>query len=177
MPPNPQPVNAYLRTKVLTAGPEELRLMLLDGAIKFAVQGRDGLLRKDYEASFNGISQCRDIICELMTSIRPEHDPALAERVLSVYSFIFSEITQASMDKDTAKLTKVIELIMYERETWSLLIQKLAEERGSPTRATTGATTGATTAAGSAHPTPHHANATSNHSTSSQVRAPFSVSA
>ena len=28
--------NAYLRTKVMTASPEELRLMLLDGAIRFA---------------------------------------------------------------------------------------------------------------------------------------------
>ncbi len=167
MPPNPQPVNAYLRTKVLTAGPEELRLMLLDGAIKFAVQGRDGLLRKDYEASYNGISQCRDIICELMTSIRPEHDPALAERVLSVYGFIFSEITQASMDKDAAKLTKVIDLILYERETWALLIQKLAEERG----------TAATNAGGSTQPAAHHATATPNQGPTSQARAPFSVSA
>jgi len=135
---------------VLTAGPEELRLMLLDGAIKFAVQGRDGLLRKDFEASFNGISQCRDIICELMTSIRPEHDPLLAERVMSVYSFIFTELTQASMDKDAAKLTKVIDLIMYERETWALLIQKLAEERGAGGAATTGKVTGSVVPSNSA---------------------------
>lgn len=167
MPPNPQPVNAYLRTKVLTAGPEELRLMLLDGAIKFAVQGRDGLLRKDYEASYNGISQCRDIICELMTSIRPEHDPALAERVFSVYGFIFTELTQASLEKDATKLTKLIDLIMYERETWSLLIQKLAEERG----------TAPTIAGVSTQPIHHHANAPSNHGSTSQARAPFSASA
>ena len=39
--------NAYLRTKVMTASPAELRLMLLDGAIKFANQAREGLQAKD----------------------------------------------------------------------------------------------------------------------------------
>ena len=66
------PANAYLRTKVLTASPEELRLLLLDGAIKFARQGREGLAARNYEASFNGISQCRNIVLELLTTIKPE---------------------------------------------------------------------------------------------------------
>ena len=38
-----KPVNEYLRTRVLTASPEELRLMLLDGALKYAMQAREGL--------------------------------------------------------------------------------------------------------------------------------------
>ena len=41
--------NPYLKTKVMTAGPAELRLMLFDGALKFAEQGRKGLADKDYE--------------------------------------------------------------------------------------------------------------------------------
>jgi flagellar secretion chaperone FliS len=127
------PANAYLRTKVLTASPEELRLMLLDGAIKFARQGRDGLATRDYEASYNGISQCRNIVLELLTSIKPEPDPALAERVRAVYTFMYTELVKASMEKDLVKLDAVIKLLEYERETWALLMQKLADERGAPT--------------------------------------------
>ena len=33
--PNPQAAQQYLRTKVLTATPEQLQLMLYDGAIRF----------------------------------------------------------------------------------------------------------------------------------------------
>ncbi len=123
------PANAYLKTKVLTASPEELRLLLLDGALRFATQGRDGLTRKDYEASYNGLSQCRAIILELITTIRPEADPELAARVRSLYTFIFSEIIEASFEKDAARLDNVIRLLQYERETWGMLHQKLAEER------------------------------------------------
>ncbi|MCC6228180.1 MAG: flagellar protein FliS [Phycisphaerales bacterium] len=122
-------VNAYLRTKVLTAPPEELRLMLLDGAIKFATQGREGLATKNYELSFNGISQCRDIVVELMTTIAPTVDAELAAKVRGVFSFLFTELTEASLEKNAARLDKVIDILKYERETWVLAMQKLAQER------------------------------------------------
>ncbi len=123
------PANAYLRTKVMTASPEELRLLLLDGAIKFARQGRDGLATKNYEASYNGISQSRDIILELLTTIKPEYDPELCERVRAVYTFMYSEMVTASMEKSLPKLDSVIKLLEFERETWSMLIDQLAIER------------------------------------------------
>lgn len=122
--------NAYLRTKVLTARPEELRLLLLDGALKFARQGQDGLARRDFEASYNGLSQCRDIITELMSGMRSDLDPALCSRVRALYSFLFSELVEASLQKDPARVGKVVELLEYERETWWLLMQKVAGERG-----------------------------------------------
>lgn len=123
--------NAYLRTRVLTAPPEELRLMLLEGAVKFATQGREGLASRNFEASFNGITQCRDIIVELITTVRDEVNPEMADRVRSLYMYIYSELNQASMEKDVGRLDKVITLIEYERETWELLLRKLAEERAA----------------------------------------------
>jgi flagellar protein FliS len=123
-------LNPYLRTKVLTAGPAELRLLLLDGAVKFARQGRDGIAAKDYEAMFNGISQCRDIVVELMTSIGSEVEPSLAHKVRSVFTFIFSELTTASMEKSVPKMDKIVGLLEYERETWAMLIEKLKREQG-----------------------------------------------
>ena len=123
--------NAYLRTKVLTASPEELRLMLLDGAIKFARQGRDGLAKRDFEASYNGISQSRNIVLELLTTIKPEYDPETLERVKAVYVFMYTELVAASMEKDLVRLDSVIKLLEFERETWVLLMKKLVEERAA----------------------------------------------
>ncbi len=100
MPNHAKSTDAYLKTRVLTASPEQLRLMLLDGAIKFARQARTGHESKDYEASFEGFSQARAIVMELIVTIDPEPDPELAARVQSVLSFIFSEMVEASMSKD-----------------------------------------------------------------------------
>jgi flagellar protein FliS len=124
------PANAYLRTRVLTASPEELRLLLLDGAIKFARQGREGLATKDYEASYNGISQSRNIVLELLTTVKPEHDPVLADRVKALYTYMYVTMVEASMEKSTEKLDSVISLLEYERETWVMLMDQLSKERG-----------------------------------------------
>jgi flagellar protein FliS len=126
---DPSTTNAYLRTKALTASPEELRLMLLDGAIRFARSGQEGLRNRNYEQSFNGVSQCRAIVMELMTSMRREHNPELCDRMHGVYMFLFNELINASMEKDPGRLDKVIELLEFERETWVQLMEKLRQER------------------------------------------------
>lgn len=123
--------NPYLRTQVLTASPEQLRLMLLDGALRFARQAADGIARKDYEATYNGITQARAIVLELATSIRADVDPELAQRVRSVYLYIYREMVDASLNRDAVRLEKAIELLQYERETWALLIEKVAAERAA----------------------------------------------
>lgn len=126
---DPSAAATYLRTRVMTARPEELRMMLLDGALRFARQGREGLDRRDYEASFAGLSQCQDIVMELATSVRADQDRALAERVKGLYLYLYQELVQASVERDIARVDNVIRLLEYERETWAMLLAKLAAER------------------------------------------------
>jgi flagellar protein FliS len=120
---------------VLTASPEELRLLLIDGAIRFARQGAEALTSRDWESAFTGISNCRNIITELLTSIRDEPNPELAANARSLYMFMFSELMSAGFEKSVPRIEKVIELLEYERETWVMLMQKLADERGSAEQA------------------------------------------
>lgn len=121
--------NVYLRTKVLTASPEQLRLMLLEGAIRFTRQGRDGLVSKDFESVYQGFSKCRNILVELMTSVRPDLDANLRANVTALYTFLYTQLTEASFEKDLAKTDKVLELLEFERETWVMAMQKAADER------------------------------------------------
>lgn len=122
--------NAYLTTKVMSATPEELRLLLLDGAIKFAHQGLEGLKDKNHEASYNGLTQCRNIVLELLNGIRDGDDPELADKVKGVYTFMYAELVEVGMERDATRLEKVITLLEYERETWVMLMDKLAQDRG-----------------------------------------------
>jgi flagellar protein FliS len=130
---NASKANAYLRTRVMTASPEELRLLLLEGAARFLRQGIDGLNAKDYERSFNGISQSRAIITELLTSVRPEFAPELVDRIRSLYSYIYAELVEGSFSRDVPRLTKILDLLEFERETWTLAIEKARQERASGT--------------------------------------------
>lgn len=121
--------NAYLRNRVMNARPEELRLMLLDGSIRFGRQALEGMQAKDLERMFEGLGQCRDIVAELLSTIRDDPDPELARNVRSLYAFMFRELIDVGMERDEPRLRKVIELLEYERETWAMLCDKLARER------------------------------------------------
>ncbi|MFG0258384.1 MAG: flagellar export chaperone FliS [Phycisphaerales bacterium JB043] len=123
-------VNAYLHSKVMSASPEELRLMLIEGAIKFARQGRNGLESKDYEAVFEGFSRAKDIILELINGLRPEVAPELCERLKSLYTYMYTRLLDSSLEKDASIADEVIELLEYDRETWVMLMDQLRRERG-----------------------------------------------
>lgn len=128
--------NAYLRTQVMSASPAELRMMLLDGAVKFARQGRQGLADKNHELVYTGFSQARAIVTELMTSIRHEVAPELGERVRSLYAYLFQELVGASLESDIDRADNVIKLLEFEAETWRLLLAKLKDEEQSAPKAT-----------------------------------------
>jgi len=134
--------NAYLKTKVMTAGPAELKLMLFDGAIKFAQQGKAGIEAKDYSAAFDGISRCQSIIMELINALNHDADPKLCERLSGLYTFMYNRLTDASTNRDPMMLQEVIGLLEFERETWAQLLKQLADEntKASQMQATPNAT-------------------------------------
>jgi flagellar protein FliS len=124
--------DSYLATKVMTASPAELRLMLLDGAIKFATQGRDGLLEKNYEGMFKGFSRCREILLELSTTMRRDvGDPTLVDRMQGLYTFMMTRLLESSTGRDRVPADEVIRLLEFERETWVMLMEQLASEGAS----------------------------------------------
>jgi flagellar secretion chaperone FliS len=128
--------NAYLQTKVMTANPAELRLMLLDGAIRFAQQARDGLNRRDFDGAYVGFTRCQAILLELVNSLRPEHDPSLCNKLSALYTFMYTRLVTASMQRDSAMVDEVLKLLTYERETWSMLLDQLAAENRAAAKAT-----------------------------------------
>ncbi|MEM9560130.1 MAG: flagellar export chaperone FliS [Planctomycetota bacterium] len=129
---NADTTNAYLQSKVFSARPEELRLLLLDGSLKFAHQAKHGLESKNPELSYEGFTQCRAIVLELMTTINAEAAGEVGEQVKGLLSFMYTELIDASREKDIARLDKVIELLEYERETWLMVMERLASEQGMP---------------------------------------------
>ena len=120
----------------MTAGPAELRLMLFDGALKFIGQGRQGLADKDYEAAFTGISRCQQIITELISSLEPKHAPELCERLTGLYTFMITRLMAATHERDPAIVDEIIELLKFERETWVMLLDQLADENAAARKMT-----------------------------------------
>ena len=118
----------YLRTKVMTASPAELRLMLLDGAVRFADDARAGLRERDYERSYEGFTRAQAIVMELIASLNPQIDPELCSQLSGLYTYIFNRLVTGSMERDVDAVTEALDLLRYEQETWRMLIESLAGE-------------------------------------------------
>ena len=130
-PNSPSRPNRYLETKVMTASPVELRLMLYDGAIRHLDAGIEGLETKDFEAVYNSFSKCQSIVLELLNSIERDENPELYERLSGLYTFMYLELVRASSQGDLDKAREVRRLLEYDRETWQLLLVQLRDENTS----------------------------------------------
>ncbi|MGB0767225.1 MAG: flagellar export chaperone FliS [Phycisphaeraceae bacterium] len=128
---NPTAANPYLRNQVLSAKPEELRLMLFDGAVRFLSQARKGLVAKDYDVSYTHISKAQKIVLELGNSLNRDVMPEVTDKLSALYTFIYRLLVDASTKRETQPLDEAIRLLKYERETWALMIEKAAEEQAA----------------------------------------------
>jgi flagellar protein FliS len=118
----------YLKNAVLTATPEQLQLMLYDGAIRFAARGLEAIGAKDREAAFVALERAQLIVLEMSNGICREVNPALADRMGAIYSFIYRRLVDANIGQDAQAVEDALRILRYERESWLLLVEKLQKE-------------------------------------------------
>jgi flagellar protein FliS len=126
---NSQAAQSYLKTKVLTATPEQLQLMLYDGAIRFSEQARVSLEQRDFEGSYNNISKVQKIITELTSSLKHEVAPDLCGKLASLYNFAYRKMVDANFTHEIAALDEALQVLRYQRETWAMLMQQLGKAK------------------------------------------------
>lgn len=124
-----QEANPYLRDAVLTASPEQLQLMLYDGAIRFTRRGMQAIEEQDWEECFNGFNRAQRIVLELLNGLNYDVDRELCTRTAGIYNFIYRKLVEACTRRDLAPARDALGLLEYQRETWVLLIERLKQER------------------------------------------------
>lgn len=122
----------YLRNSVLTASPEQLQLMLLDGAIRHTTFGKEAIERKDLEQMFNGLERAQRIVLELSNGLQRDVNPELVDRMAALYAFIYRRLVDASMDRDANAADEALRILRHQRETWVLVMQRIAETSQTP---------------------------------------------
>ena len=126
---NPQGAQSYLRTKVLTATPEQLQLMLFDGAIRFGQQARQALADQNFEQSYTLISRVQKIVTELNSALKHDVSPELCGKLAALYNYAYRKLIEANIDHRLESLDEALTVLGYQRETWALLLQKLAQQK------------------------------------------------
>jgi flagellar secretion chaperone FliS len=119
----------YLRTKVMTASPEELHLMLYDGAIRFTESAKQALRESRWEDAHEATVRAQNIVLEMSSVLDRERQPDLCAKMASLYNFVYRRLVEANLKHDAAAMDDALKILNYQRETWVLLMDKLVKER------------------------------------------------
>lgn len=110
------PYQQYKQNSIMTATPEELILMLYNGALKFINQGKLYIDEKNIQKANESILRAQDIIFELNIALDPKYE--ISNQLSSIYNYIRERLIDANIHKDVKSLDEVGELITVLRDTW-----------------------------------------------------------
>ena len=118
--------STYDNSKILTASPAELTLMLYEGAIKFCNIGLLGIEQNDVEKAHNGIIKAERIVNEFRITLDFKYE--VSKDFDQVYEYILDCLIEANLKKDMVSLNEALKYLRVMRDTWKE-VMKLAKEQ------------------------------------------------
>lgn len=119
--------NAYKTQQIMTAAPEQLTLMLYNGAIRFVEESMMALEQKDCAKSHERNLRAQDIVREFMATLDMKIE--LSKNWLSLYDYIEYRLIQGNIKKDKAQLDEAKSMLTELRDTWVEVMKKARAER------------------------------------------------
>jgi flagellar protein FliS len=116
---------AYRANAVLTATPEQLVVMLYDGAVRFLRQAEIAMGEGAWVHGFEKLSRGEAIIDELLATLNMDTGE-IAERLQAIYVFCKKTLIEARLQRDAQKVGHVVALFSDLREAWAKLAEQAA---------------------------------------------------
>ena len=120
--------NAYKKASVNTLDQNKLIIMLYDGAIKnanFAVQYMES---GEIEKVHDSLIKTNNIETELLATLNMEQGGEIAKNLKSLYSYMFSQLIEANMEKKSEPVLTVIDFLKELRGAWVQIKEKKKPE-------------------------------------------------
>ncbi|MBD5135155.1 MAG: flagellar export chaperone FliS [Lachnospiraceae bacterium] len=118
----PNSYQNYQNSKIMTASPAQLTLMLYDGAIKFCnlaiMAVEDGNIQKAHD----NIKKVENIIQEFRSTLNFKYE--VAKDFENIYKYIYDRLVEANIHKDKEILEEVLEHLRSMRGTWEEVMKR-----------------------------------------------------
>ncbi len=116
--------NKFMRDMISSASPEQLIILLYDGAIQWLqmakreVQSYEGTV-PDWTNFNKYMHMSTRVINHLQESLDFKVQDEVTRNLFGVYSFLYSKITKATISKSEADIEAIVEFLRDLRSTWS----------------------------------------------------------
>lgn len=117
----------YGNSKILTASPAELTLMLYEGAIKYCNVAIMALEKKDFGKANAHIIKSEKIIDYLQVTLDMKYP--VAKNFDDMYNYLMQRMIEANLKKDTEILEEVCGHLRSIRDTWKE-VTRISKEKG-----------------------------------------------
>lgn len=111
--------DAYLESRVLSAGPLELVRILYQTATGAVGDARRYLGTGDVLARSRSISKASEALLELTGSLDFERGGEIAHRLAQLYDYMLRRLTEANFKQDDTPLAEVVSLLTTLSEAWN----------------------------------------------------------
>ena len=118
------PYAAYNNSKIQTASPAELTLLLYEGAIKFANIALTAMENKDIQKAHTTVMKTERIIIEFQSTL--DHKYPVAKDFDAVYDYLIKRLRDANIKKDPEIMKEVLEHLRTMRDTWKEVMRLTA---------------------------------------------------
>ena len=126
------PYEAYTNVNINTADQRQLIMMLYDGALRFMKKGINKIEQQDFEGAHNYLVRSREIVAELLATLRPEKGGELGENLKRLYTYAFNRLVEANLLKDATIVEEVIGIMSTLRDGWAQIKTAGAKGTGKP---------------------------------------------
>ncbi len=134
----------YLETKILTAAPEELTLIIFDVLIISSTKAIDKLANavNDIQGIHDDLRRAQRALALLMGSLDFEVGGELATNLFRVYEFWHHELVLANMQKSSERIERLLPDFKAYRTTWAEAHRMVKMQNASAAAAARPATAG-----------------------------------
>lgn len=110
------PYNQYMKSSIMTTPPEELVVMLYEGAMKFLKRGIIYIEDNNIEKANEAILKVQDITIEFMSKVDTDYE--VGKQLFSLYEYMNRRLIEANIKKDSQILNEIYGMYEELRDTW-----------------------------------------------------------
>lgn len=119
---NAQMANAYKNQQIMTASPEQLTLLLYNGALRFLTESMLAMEKGETQKSHNANLRVQDIVREFVQTLDMKYE--LSKTWAQLYEYIEYCLVQGNIKKDIKLLQQAKEMLTEMRDTWAEAIKQ-----------------------------------------------------
>jgi flagellar protein FliS len=126
-------IDEYLETRITTATAHQLHLMIVDGAIRYALTAETALGQQNQREADAALDQARGFVSELLCGLDPTRFPQMVDRLKALFVYIHNNLVKAGASRDEHLVKDAVTILRMYRETWLALADKLKQEAPAET--------------------------------------------